>query len=274
MAPTITSLSPNEAIAADSGFTLTITGTGFNENSVVRLNGVIRPATLDAGKLLVSIGAADLVSPGTIAVTVTGPGGTSAASNLTVLAPRITSITPSEITAGSADVTITVTGANFLPTSKIVYLGVPRDTTLNADGSLSTVLSASDLSITGQIGVRVQNSADVQSAPFLITVSSPGAPRIDFLEPATIRAGTSSALLTVGGANFLTGAVVRINGVAKPTQFISGNQLIATLSASDLARPGTFTVSVANPDGSTGGNATLTVSAAVPAGGRRRAAGR
>jgi len=273
--PTITSLSPNEAIAADNGFTLFITGTGLNENSVVKLNGVTRPATFDAptGKLLASITAADIATPQTIAVTVTGPGGTSDASNLTVLAPRITSITPSSIPAGSDNVTLTVTGAAFLPTSKIVYLGVPRDTTVNADGSLSTVLSATDLSITGQIGVRVQNSADVLSAPFIINVSSPGAPRIDFLEPATITAGTTSARLTVGGANFLTGAVVRINGVVKPTEFVSGSQLIATLSASDLARPGTFTVSVANPDGTTGGNATLTVSPAVPIGGRRRAAG-
>lgn len=273
--PTITSLSPNQAIAADSGFTLVIAGTGLNANSVVKLDGVIRPTTFDpaTGNLLVSITAADLAAPQTIAVTVTGPGGTSAVSNLSVLAPRITSITPSSIAAGSDNVTLTVTGVAFLPTSKIVYLGVPRDTTVNEDGSLSTVLRASDLSITGQIGVRVQNSADVLSAPFIITVASAGDPRIDFLQPSTITAGTTSAQLTVGGANFLTGAVVRINGVVKPTQFVSGSELIATLSASDLARPGTFTVSVANPNGTTSGNATLTVSPAVPAGGRRRAAG-
>lgn len=270
--PTIVSLSPPEAIGGDTGFTLFITGTRFSETSIVRLNGVIRTPTFDAltGRLLVPITAADLAVSGTIAVTVTGVGGTSAAATLTVMRPRITAVTPSAIPTGSNNVTLIVEGVGFLPTSRIVFLGVARETTLLASGALSTTLNATDLSIPVEIGVRVQNAPAVVSEPFLIIVGSPGDPRIDALEPGTIVAGTSSAQVSVRGANFLSGAVVRVNGVAKPTQFVSSNELVVTLSASDLAATGTLEVTVRNPDGTTTAVRQLTIVSAPPPGGPRR----
>lgn len=275
--PTIVSLSPSQAIGGDQGFELAISGTRFDENSIVRLNNVLRAATFDAatGRLLVPITANDLAVVGPIEVTVTGVGGTSVAATLSVLAPRINTVTPLAIAAGSDNVVLTVQGSSFLPTSQIVWLGRLLETTFDAaTNTLTTTLRASDLSITGPIAVRVQNAPGVLSSPIIVTVSSPGDPRIDRLEPSVIAVGTTSAQLGVVGVNFLTGAVVEINGVVKPTEFVSANRLVATLGASDFAAVGTLTVRVRNPDGTLSAAAQLTVSAAPPGGGRRRAARR
>jgi len=272
VAPAIVSLSPPEAIGGDTGFTLFITGTRFSETSTVRVNGEIRTATFDAltGRLLVPITAADLAFPGNIAVTVTGVGGTSAAATLAVVRPRITAVTPFLIPAGSDSVTLLVEGFGFLPTSRIVFLGVARETTFLSSGALSTTLSATDLTIPVEIGVRVQNTPAVVSDPFIIIVGTPGDPRIDSLVPGTIVVGTSSAQVSVRGANFLSGAVVRVGGVAKPTQFVSSNELVVTLSASDLAATGTLEITVRNPDGTTTAVRQLTIVPVPPLAGPRR----
>jgi uncharacterized protein (TIGR03437 family) len=45
------------------------------------------------------------------------------------------------------------------------------------------------------------------------------------------------------------GSVARWNGGNRPTTILSSQQLTAAISASDLATPGTVTVTVSNPDG-------------------------
>lgn len=273
VAPTIVSLSPASAIAGDTGFTLVISGSGFSNTSVVRLNSTTRPATFDAptGRLLVSITASDIFAPASIAITVTGAGGTSTPVILAALAPQITSATPSSILAGSSDVVLTLTGTGFLPTSQIVYLGLPRPTTFNPiTGRLLTTLSAADLAVTGAVAVLVQNNASAVSAPFIITVVALGAPRIDSIDPAVITAGAGATDLIVTGANFLTGAVIRLNGVAVPTDFISTSQVSTRLSAADLAVPRTIVVTVANADGTVSEGVNLTITPAPVAPGPRR----
>jgi hypothetical protein len=271
--PAIQDFSPTSAIAGDTGFTLFIRGTGFGTSSVVRLNGTVRPATFDAptGRLLVAITATDINAPGTLSITVTGPGGTSAPALLGVLAPMITSVTPSSIIAGLTAVDLSVEGTGFLPTSQIVYLGLPRPTTFNTlSRRLVTTLTAADLSVTGAVAVLVRNNANSISAPFIVNVVSPGDPRIDALDPAVILAGSGAIELDVFGANFLTGAVVRVDGDPRPTDSVSGTQLLAGLTAADVATARTIVITVANPDGTVSAGVNLTISATPPVAGPRR----
>ena len=73
--PAAASLSPAAAIAGDPGFTLTIKGTGFVYESVVRWNGSDRPTTfVSTNEITADISAADLASTGTAQVTVFSPG--------------------------------------------------------------------------------------------------------------------------------------------------------------------------------------------------------
>jgi hypothetical protein len=262
IAPVITGLNPSQLPAGSPGFILEISGTGFSDSSIVNVNGVTKTASFDSatGKLFVSIAADDISAPGNLAVSVTGTGGTSAVFNLLLVRPVITSVAPTMIPLGTNGAVLTIQGTNFLATSKVLFLGTARDAVYNsANQTLTVTLGASDLTTAGQFGVVVQNSLDALSAPFVITVGSPGDPRIDALAPSTFTAGTASSALTVTGANFQNGAVVLVNGAARSTQFVSTSELTATLTAADLASSGTLSISVRNPDNATSGAVTLTI---------------
>ena len=72
--PTTTSLSPDHKTAGDSGFTLTVNGTGFIGSSVVRWKGADRTTTYVSGKqLTASIPATDIQTAATARVTVFTP---------------------------------------------------------------------------------------------------------------------------------------------------------------------------------------------------------
>src|ERR1051326_5378942 len=91
-APTVSSLSPTAAAVGGGGFTLTVVGSGFAPNSVVRWNGSPRPVKYDSSsELEVQISALDVQFLGNNSVTVTTPGaGTSAAMVFSVYLPLIT----------------------------------------------------------------------------------------------------------------------------------------------------------------------------------------
>ena len=77
-------------------------------------------------------------------------------------------------------------------------------------------------------------------------------PAIAALAPASTNAGGPGFTLTVNGSNFGNTAVVKWNGAAQTTMFITGNQLTATIPAAMIATPGTVPVTVTNP-GTPGG---------------------
>ncbi len=68
------------------------------------------------------------------------------------------------------------------------------------------------------------------------------------------------------GSVFVNGAVVRWNGAARPTTFVSDTQLTAAIPATDLAAAGTASVTVFNPapGGGESGAATFTINASDP----------
>jgi IPT/TIG domain len=85
--PTITSVSPNTAVAGGAAFMLTVTGTSFVAASMVNFGGTAHaPTFVSATQLTATIPASAIVSDGTVAVTVTNPapGGTSNAVDFTI----------------------------------------------------------------------------------------------------------------------------------------------------------------------------------------------
>ncbi|HEY2013886.1 MAG TPA: hypothetical protein VGH38_10320, partial [Bryobacteraceae bacterium] len=98
--PTISSLSPTNAMAGTGTFTLTVNGTGFVSSSVVNWNGASRTTTfISASQLQATINPADIALVGTGTVTVTSPppgGGTSGGLPFAigVGAPSPISVTP------------------------------------------------------------------------------------------------------------------------------------------------------------------------------------
>lgn len=80
------------------------------------------------------------------------------------------------------------------------------------------------------------------------TPSTPGTtPTISQLAPNNMSHGGAGFVLTVNGSNFSSTAVINFNSAAQATTFVSANQLMATIPASDIATAGTVPVTVTNP---------------------------
>ncbi len=75
----------------------------------------------------------------------------------------------------------------------------------------------------------------------------PPSPTISSISPTSATAGSAAFSLTVNGANFADGATVQWNGSNRATTFVSSTKLTAAISSTDLAAPGSASVSVRNP---------------------------
>ena len=69
------------------------------------------------------------------------------------------------------------------------------------------------------------------------------------LVPGQKTPGSKAFTLTVNGTGFVSGATVYWNGSSRTTTFVKSTQLTASINATDVAKAGTATVTVANPSG-------------------------
>lgn len=269
--PTITSITPNAVVSGDVGFLLKVAGTHFSSHSVINVNGNPRSTDVETstGNLTTTIDASEIVSPGTLTITVTDSGATSSPVALAILKPTIVSVSPDTLPFGAVSATITVTGTAFLPTSKVLFHGLEKPTTFNSDGTLTATLGPQDLLAVGLNAVVVRNSASSTSVPFLVNVVSAGGPVVDSINPAAIAAGSGDTTVDVIGSNFVPLSVVNVNGAQRTTTFVSSTLLRFTLDASELLTPGTLTITVVNPDAAQSAGVTLTIVGPPPP--RRRA---
>jgi len=275
--PTLTSISPSSATAGGSAFTLTVTGTNFITSSKVRWNGADRTTTyVSATQLTAAIPATDIATSGTASVTVFNPtpgGGTSLAKTFTITTannpvPTLTTLSPSSATAGGAAFTLTVTGTNFITSSKVRWNGADRTTTYVSSSQLTASILASDIATQGTASVTVFNptpgGGTSSAQTFTINAASNPMPAITTLSPSSATAGGPTFTLTVTGSNFITTSKVRWNGADRTTTYVSATQLTAAIPATDIAAAGTASVTVFNPTpgGGTSSAQTFTINAA------------
>jgi outer membrane lipopolysaccharide assembly protein LptE/RlpB len=72
-------------------------------------------------------------------------------------------------------------------------------------------------------------------------------PSISQLSPNSATAGAAGFTMTVNGSNFASNSTVSWNGTALSTTSVSANQLMATVTAAQIANSGTVPVTVTNP---------------------------
>lgn len=79
-------------------------------------------------------------------------------------------------------------------------------------------------------------------------------PVLDSLSPsaATFAQVQEGLLLTVSGTEFVTASVVVINGTALNTTFVSTEELQVTITTAVISAPGTASVKVNTPSGTSG----------------------
>ncbi|MGH9498795.1 MAG: IPT/TIG domain-containing protein [Terriglobales bacterium] len=102
-----------------------------------------------------------------------------------------------------------------------------------------------------------------QGAAYVFQAPNPR-PSETSLSPSSAIVGGPGFQLTVGGTNFVTGAVVTWSGSARSTTYVSSTVLQAQILASDIAKLGNVTVKVTNPPPGGGNSNGLTFSVQNP----------
>src|SRR5207249_1126651 len=170
-------------------------------------------------------------------------------------------------TAGGPAFTLTVTGTNFVTGTVVRWNGADRATTYVSATQLTAAIPATDIATAGTAPVTVFNPAPGggTSGAQTVAVTNP-LPTTTALTPASTPVGGSGFTLTVTGTNFVTSTVVRWNGAARTTTFVSATQLTAAISATDVATAGTASITVLNPTpgGGTSNAQTFTITNPVP----------
>ena len=187
---------------------------------------VIRPAViLTVG---VALGACD---------SGTGPGGSPQ--------PELTDLSPDSVELGSLAPLLTVFGTGFVASSRIVVDGNARPTSFVNSTTLRTILSNSDAAIPGVLSVMVVSDTPGggTSQPLSLTIYE-GVPAVRGLQPSSVVLGPSSVLFAVLGQRFRPGAVIRFDGVDRPTTYVAPERLMTVLGAADVGTAGHHTVEV------------------------------
>lgn len=259
--PHVASISP-ATIAQGSVATITLSGTGFEANSVVTWNGSSRPTTfVSATSLQVALTAGDTqtLGAGQLAVTNPGPGGTTAPpiplSIVAVTTPIIFSITPASTlvnATGTTPLPIAIQGSNFAANATLTVNGQALAIASQTATSITTGIPAPYLAQAEQLDFVVTNPGTVpaQSAPYVFNVVA--VPVIGGLTPASAPIGSNEQTLQVSGSGFLPDSVVNWNGVPLATQYVEASPgyptLTATLPAAYLSMPTVGSVTVSSPE--------------------------
>lgn len=271
--PSIISSSSSSATAGGTDFPLTVFGSDFVEGSVVRWNGSDRATTFISNtEVDVTILSGDIASGGYATITVFNPapgGGLSNGLSFTVNnpSPVVDSITPSSASAGGWAFTLIVNGTNFVPGSIVRWNGSARTTSFVNSTRIDAEILAADIAAGGTASVRVYNGTPGggTSGALSFTINNPS-PSLISLSPSSIIAGGDAFTLTVFGADFVPGSVVRVNGENRTTTYANSTQLDAAILSEDRDSAATVVVTVSNPSpgGGISNELTLTVNNPTP----------
>jgi hypothetical protein len=255
--PSVSVLSPNEALAGNSALDLTVVGSSFVPGTAVRWNGEDRSTTfLGSTQLRAVISASDLASAGTASVTVFNPapgGGVSNALSFSVSnpAPSVICLNPISLVAGAPEFSLIVYGSSFVQSSVVRWNGSNRATTYVSSTEIHASIPASDIASEGTAAITVSNPAPgggvSGSVSLAIITLAPGAPTINSISPDKVPAGGEGFTLTVNGTGFVMNSVVQFNGQDRATTFASSTELTAAITAENIAEGFTYGITVVNP---------------------------
>ncbi len=223
-APRISSFTSQTGAPGDS---IMITGANLTGATVVKINGLSASFTVDSATQLTALVPANATSG---PITVTTRAGTATSASNFVVAPRITSFTPSR--GGAPGAIVTLTGANFRGTTKVQFNGQDARFSVLSATRISAVVPAN--ATTGPIAVTTGAGTAVSTTAFAV------APRIsDF----TARTGSAGDGVIITGVNFTGTTAVKFNGVSAAFTINSDQQITATVPNTATTGPITVTSS-------------------------------
>jgi cysteine-rich repeat protein len=166
-APRITSVSPTSGPAA-GGTTLTITGDAFTGATAVTFGSTPAASfTVNGDTSITAISPA--ASAGTVDITVTTAGGTSAASSSDqfafIAAPAVSGLSPDSGTVNGGT-SVTITGANFIDVASVSFGDTPAGFSVNDESSITAVSPPGedpdtvDITVVNLGGTSARSAAD------------------------------------------------------------------------------------------------------------------
>ena len=242
--PGLTTLSPSSAIATSSGFTLTVTGTGFLSSSLVEWNGSpLATNYVSATQMTASVPDSLISSAGTASVLVSSGASSSPALKFTITPPpAITTLSPASIVAFSAAFTLTVNGTGFTSGAVVEWNSSPLTTKFVSATQLTASVPASVITGAGSVSIAVTEGVLLTNALALTVTAQP--PVITSLSPSATVATGAAFTLTVNGTGFTTASTLQWNGSAITTTYVSPTQLTAYIGTTLIASAGSINITV------------------------------
>jgi DNA/RNA endonuclease G (NUC1) len=161
--------------------------------------------------------------------------------------PVLSSISPTVDTVGAGDLTLTVTGNNFIDSTYVTWNSAKLTTTKVSSTQLTAIVPAADFAARGTANVAVftPNGGTSSAISFSIEpgVNSP-VPALSYFSPIACSAGSDAFNITVTGSDFVTKSVVKWNDTELATTYLSQRQLMALVPANLLTSAGTANISV------------------------------
>lgn len=260
--PSVTSLNPATVVQYDEDFTLTVNGSGFAQNAVVRWNGSDRPTRfVSASQVTAEITNNDLQQAGTVQVAVAGSGGASNTMPLTVQSPPpgVVFTSPERVVRATGAFTLRVFGDGFAQGSVVRWNGSARPTTFVHPGELTAQIANADIQQAGTVQVSVFTPAPgggtSNTLNFPVDVPPNPAAVVTGMSPGVVAAGTGGTITVTGNWFFqgVTRVAITGMGTEPAVTVVSLTQLRFTLTPQNMPAAGISQVSVFNPAPGGGG---------------------
>jgi hypothetical protein len=273
-APAVTAVSPSSAKVGALGPTLVLTGSGFVERSTVKADGDDLPTTFVSDtELRAPLPTPKLASAGILQIVVstfTPGGGTSSALPFAVEnpVPAPTTLSPTNVPAGSPDTALTVTGSDFATTgATVTFDTTDLAVTATSSTSITATIPAAILGLAGSHAVKVVNPGPGGGASTSIsfTVTNPAAVSIASVSPSFATIGDGNTPITIVGSGFVAVSTVSFNGTTIGSLTTNATQISATVPAGSLTTAGNFSVVVTTPPPGGGVSAPSTFQVRNPA---------
>lgn len=186
-------------------------------------------------------------------------------------APSLTSVSPNSANSGGPDVPITITGTGFLNGATAQFSGsgfATLTTTFVSSTSLTAVVPAGALLLPGPAQLTVSNPSPTLSSSnpltFTVNVGTYPVPTLSSIVPNAVVAGGLGFSIEALGTNFASTATLNFNGSPRPASVNLPNEVVAAISAADIATVGTAQITVSNPTPGGGPSAPVTLNIVQP----------
>jgi len=160
--------------------------------------------------------------------------------------------------------TLGILGQGFTTATAVEFNGTPASFTVVSGTYLEATVPAG--ATKGYVTVTESSGSLKSNIEFVPKPETFAKPAITSFLPGSAIAGTAGFTLTVNGTGFVSSSVVDWAGSPRATTFVNANQITAAIEAADIAKAGTFKVTVANPasEGGTSAASNFVVDNPVP----------